>query len=650
MVVQHNLQGMNANRQLNITTGIQAKSSEKLSSGYKINRAADDAAGLAISEKMRRQIRGLSQASNNAQDGVSWCQIADGALDEVSNMASRAKELAVQAANDTLTDDDRSYINEEMQKMKAEIDRTHASTEFNNIHIFADDGFAPGSATKSDSSNKMTITLPNGADVEISVNFIGADGKMDKVDSTKAVGQNTTYSDSAFAKYVQDAAASAIGKLYSNFPTLFSTASSEGIEVGLDLHRGEKGGVLASAAIKMSTGSSSTMMTYSMYVDTIDYPVSDFATMSDSKKADLAATIAHEMTHLIMYDTLTDGMFGNFPKWFVEGAAQTSSGDGGWVTLTPSSSDAAIKSYNAKLTDGNNAYGAGYIATMYLGYAVSASDSANPNTDVTSDNIKAGLDKLMSYMAGNKKTLNEAIADLTGYSGRSDFESSFMNSTAKSSVLDPLAFTKSFLQARETNGEGSLFGKLSDSQLDVFAPDKLNPTGTNYTIKADSTWYANAFGSGYVFPEKEDGTATGDGTSDGLGKTLKLQVGSETESMNQIDLKRFDIRLSALSEGKTFDTSTRELALETIETVNVIGLNVASVRSYYGALQNRLEHTIKNLDNVVENTSASESRIRDTDMAAEMVRFSNNNILAQAGQAMLAQANQTNQGVLSLLQ
>ena len=114
MIVQHNISGMNANRQLNMVTGTQAKSSEKLSSGYRINRAADDAAGLAISEKMRRQIRGLDQGSNNAQDGVSWCQIADGALDEVDNMLSRAKELAVKAANDTLTNADRAYINEEI--------------------------------------------------------------------------------------------------------------------------------------------------------------------------------------------------------------------------------------------------------------------------------------------------------------------------------------------------------------------------------------------------------------------------------------------------------------------------------------------------------------------------------------------------------
>ncbi len=132
MVVQHNVTAMNSNRQLGITTGVQAKSSEKLSSGYKINRAADDAAGLAISEKMRRQVRGLTQASANAQDGISAVQTAEGALNEVHEMLQRANELATKAANDTLTTDDRSYIRSELEALESEIDRTAEATEFNN--------------------------------------------------------------------------------------------------------------------------------------------------------------------------------------------------------------------------------------------------------------------------------------------------------------------------------------------------------------------------------------------------------------------------------------------------------------------------------------------------------------------------------------
>ncbi len=143
MIVQHNLTAMNANRMLGITTGSQTKSAEKLSSGYKINRAADDAAGLAISEKMRRQIRGLTQASANAQDGISCVQTAEGALAEVHDMLQRMNELAVKASNGTMTSVDRGYIDSEVQQLKKEIDRVADTTTFNEQNLL-DGSFAKG--------------------------------------------------------------------------------------------------------------------------------------------------------------------------------------------------------------------------------------------------------------------------------------------------------------------------------------------------------------------------------------------------------------------------------------------------------------------------------------------------------------------------
>jgi flagellin len=167
MVVQHNVTAMNSNRQLGITTGIQAKSSEKLSSGYKINRAADDAAGLAISEKMRRQVRGLTQASSNAQDGISAVQTAEGALNEVHDMLQRISELATKAANETLQSTDRSYIQSEITALTTEIDRTGSATEFNNQKLlngsFTGKKLQVGSETSTENQiqidiNKMTAT------------------------------------------------------------------------------------------------------------------------------------------------------------------------------------------------------------------------------------------------------------------------------------------------------------------------------------------------------------------------------------------------------------------------------------------------------------------------------------------------------------
>ncbi len=158
MVVQHNITAMNANRQLGITTGVQAKSSEKLSSGYKINRAADDAAGLAISEKMRRQVRGLTQASANSQDGISAVQTAEGALNEVHDMLQRMDELATKAANGTLQADDRKYIQQEVNALISEIDRTAQTTTFNERNLL-DGTWAGGIDLQVGADAGQTITV-----------------------------------------------------------------------------------------------------------------------------------------------------------------------------------------------------------------------------------------------------------------------------------------------------------------------------------------------------------------------------------------------------------------------------------------------------------------------------------------------------------
>ena len=185
MVVQHNITAMNSNRMLGITTGVQAKSSEKLSSGYKINRAADDAAGLAISEKMRRQVRGLTQASANAQDGISAVQTAEGALNEVHDMLQRMNELAVKAANDTLQTTDRDYIQQEVNALRDEISRTGEATEFNNTKLL--DGSFTGKklqvGSEQNENNQIEINI-----VDLSATGLGIEGT--KVNVTGDSGVN----------------------------------------------------------------------------------------------------------------------------------------------------------------------------------------------------------------------------------------------------------------------------------------------------------------------------------------------------------------------------------------------------------------------------------------------------------------------------
>ena len=180
MVVQHNVTAMNANRMLGITTNVQAKSSEKLSSGYKINRAADDAAGLAISEKMRRQIRGLTQASNNAQDGISMAQTAEGALNEVHDMLQRMNELSVKAATETLTTDDRSYIQQEITALKSEIDRTANDTKFNELELLSSSAGTYKIQVGADQNQTITVTMK-----QMDASGLGVDG-VDVSTSTNA--------------------------------------------------------------------------------------------------------------------------------------------------------------------------------------------------------------------------------------------------------------------------------------------------------------------------------------------------------------------------------------------------------------------------------------------------------------------------------
>ena len=382
MVVQHNLTAMNANRQLGITTGAQAKSSEKLSSGYRINRAGDDAAGLKISEKMRSQIRGLDKASANAQDGVSLIQTAEGALNEAHSILQRMNELAVQGANDTNQAIDRDAINQELTALTTELDRIASTTQFNKQNLldgtFKDKNLQVGANTNQNIA--ITITSMNATGIGLN-------------DAVKVSASVNRYMVSVAAGNVKS----------------FATKAS-----ALSAYRG-----VVSKAAKVN------------------------ATADAKSIAGVAAATSTEIVSLA-------------GKFYIGGTFD--------------------KYYSSK---------------------------------------ELALDALVARTASDKVTM----AEFTG-------------------------------------------------KVTITAPTVSTYAKANATLS-------------------------------------KIQ--------------------------------------------NAIN-NVSNQRSALGALQNRLEHTIANLDNVSENTSSAESRIRDTDMAEEMVNYSKNNILAQAGQSMLAQANQSTQGVLSLLQ
>ena len=458
MVVQHNMQAANANRMLGITSGAQAKSTEKLSSGYKINRAADDAAGLTISEKMRKQIRGLDKASSNAQDGVSSVQTAEGALTEVHSMLQRMNELAVQSANGTNSSDDRQAIQDEVDQLTTEIDRVAETTKFNEIYLL-----------KGDNSNTKNVYM-KGHDA-------GLKGSL--TDGAKS------------ATFTMDA-----------------------------LKTGDK---VTIAGKEYSIGS----------------------TVADAKKTYAAAADGEKVT--------IDGT-----EYTVVGATGTE--DAGANKLKVASLDAKVKdgstvSYKTTtvkaMTDADN-------------NGIDDDDSSIISKDVAESKIKAEL-----LTANNIGTVNQAAT-----------------------VED----------AKTANGK------------------------TSYTINKGYATVADTL-------------------------SFNLHVGADADMTNKItvDIDTMNSANLGIKGINVKDASGTE-ATYAIDAIADAVAKVSSQRSALGAVQNRLEHTIDNLDNISENTSSAESRIRDTDMAKEMVNYSKNNILAQAGQSLLAQANQSNKGVLSLLQ
>lgn len=631
MIIMHNMSAVNAAGR--VTTGDKriAKSAERLASGYRINGAGDDAAGLSISEKMRWQIRGLGKASNNARDGISYIQTAEGALNEMHAMMSRCKELCVQAANDTNTEADRSAVQKELDQLTKEIDRIASTTQYNAMDVFSKGGTDP--------YVKGAVT-PQLTAVTVTYEFIDADGnKLTPSSGYENASTSYTGDQKTMADYIVDQAAKAAQAILSAYPAL-TAASSNGIKVGLQLATMDgSGGTLASAALSMSWTSSQTEMTYTLNVDTSDYDITNY------NDGSLAATLSHEMTHLIMQDTLTSGMIGKnsepYPLWFVEGMAQTASGDDGWLsnTLNASSTDAQIQNYLTKTA--SMPYGAGYLSTLYL--AQMASGSAT----VSTASLRSGINKILAELIDGS-TLSQVIQSVSGgkYTDYKDFQNNV------SADADAVQFTKGFIAARGTTGAGSVIA----NNLTTETSDILNGKSgyaNSYTIVSGTSSYTNVFGSGFTYPDKgtasgTGGGGTGTGGSTYSGNGLMLQVGSL--SGQAIALNTFDASSEALFKGNVLDVMSHDKASSSITTVDDATDAISKMRSYYGAMQNRLEHVIANLDNTGENTQAAESRIRDVDMAEEMVAYSSANVIAQAAQSMLAQANQSVNGVLRLLE
>lgn len=618
--VQTNMVAWNANRQFKINEKSNAKGTEKLSSGYRINRAADDAAGLSISEKMRRQIRGLTQASANAQDGISMVQSAEGALNEVHEMLHRANELAVKAANGTLSDEDRELVDAEIQQIKKEIDNTAKNTVFNEIRLFPDDGFSPKSGSVLASYDyEVTLDLANQS-VSVSQQTNGVAPRAGGVQ----VNSGSALADQIANKYIPNA----VDQIFKAFPAFATAQAGAEIKMALNVKFIDgPGNTLALAGYSYSPSGGKPISMY-INVDSADFKDGDIDPDTEKGKV-LQSTIAHELMHTVMQYNLTDGMSGRkgekYPTWFVEGTAQLAGG--GFPTnwnnellyyasqLTDkddTSQDANIANYLKKYTMNGRPYGHGYLGSAYIGYVASG------QTDVTGKNIADGMNKVFGDLL-NKKDLGTAINNQTSKT-ISGIESEFRNATATSALtkfVRELAF-------QSKDGAGSVIA------------NSLGDGGAGTAILGSG----GGSGAFTIDPNQVNVDFSGGANN------VSIQVGAEAGQ--HIDFKLYQMNTAALGLSD-MNVNTVEDASDAINFVKEAIINVSNVRSHYGAVQNRLEHTIANLDNVVENTTAAESRIRDTDMATQMVAHANSQILLQAGQSMLAQANRSSEVILGLL-
>ena len=663
MVITHNISALNTGRQLGLVQRRAEDSSFKLASGCRINKAADDAAGLSISETMREQIRGLDRASLNSTDGISLIQTAEGAMGEIHSILQRMGELSVQAANDTNTDDDRQTIQEEVELLKAEIDRIAEETEFNTIKLL-DGTFSDPEMT----SNNISVFALNGANQgqRFTLQELNSQNGMKFIYEDVTHNVNTVQSPSGSATIPgygslkgalkNQIVPQAVQAIVNRYSTTFGYLRNSSIGIGLDLYTDTTSDVLASVTMGVAGAINSPDVTYKLSVNMASLNIDPVTgNLTAASRDELEVTIIHEMTHAMMDEALTNGMLGytgngqtqqaqRFPMWYIEGMAQASAGGcfngNDWVNAglgitasTPTSSIATILNSGQNqlsAADGGSGiaqYGTGYLACMYLGYLASGGGS------VQASKIASGLDRIMNEIKSGT-SMQDAVKRYTRYQTLSDFENNFGN--------DAAGFVHNLVTA-VGNGSGGLVSGFTTSS--GFLPDR-NLNVSLFELDTTNTEIKNSYPSDH--PVLAGGTRSGTGAAgpNGGGGTLNIQIGANA---NQLMAIYIDSMSTGILGVLGVNVTSFQGAQDAIESVHMAIDIVSHQRAKLGAYQNRLNYAISNLDNSSENLQAAESKIRDLDVAEEMVQFSASQILLQSGQSMLAQANQNSSGILSLL-
>ncbi|KTR27468.1 flagellin [Exiguobacterium indicum] len=542
MIINHNITALNTHSKLSSASAAQSKSMEKLASGLRINRAGDDAAGLAISEKMRAQVRGLDQASRNAQDGISLIQTAEGALNETHDILQRVRELADQSANGTITNDDRKAIQDEVKQLKEEVDRIGNTTEFNTQKLLNGALKSAGATVGSDSTIGSNVLNQTAAKLTGATTFSAVD----------ASGVNLTPKDKI---------------------------KVDNVDIEVDWDKG-------------LTDAEKTLFK-------ADY---SGTAMTDSQKSDIKNAIGRVLNDAISSHNAANG-----------------------------TSVAPVKVYEAGgklvLESGSN----GQTSKLDRSGAAVLSTFVDPvaTTNSGQDQLaKAVTAEKLSFEVGGVKLQTTALTAAAA------------NSDATTVATD---IQTKMRAAIDTYNTGAGLSKGQEGFIDsdaVFVEAK----GGHFTVSSSNgpISFNESEGSSLV---KDLGLTQAQTEASGNGG-MTFQIGANKGQTITFGVN--DMRSSALGIANV-DVSSQSGASQSLTALDKAIKTVSSERGKLGAVQNRLEHTINNLKTSSENITAAESRIRDVDMAKEMMNQTKNSILAQAAQAMLAQANQQPQGVLQLL-
>ncbi|MCT4509069.1 MAG: flagellinolysin [Tepidibacter sp.] len=574
MIINHNLSALNTQRTMYQNIFSQKKSVEKLSSGLRINKAGDNAAGLSISEKMRAQIRGLNQSSRNIQDGISLVQTADSGLSEVTSLLQRGRELSVQASNDSLTQDDKTSIQEEIDQIKKEVDRIAQTTDFNGKKLLS-------------SSSSSAATAQNVIDGLKKGWLEESEKRIKDVYGLEGTG-------TANLHIILESEAQ-----YGRLAHVEGTASD--LELHIDL-----------ADFDPGTGEhGDTILGKGFYADRI---------------------VAHEMAHVVMNDTFgvakMNDLHTNNAVWFIEGTAEFIPGADGRLkkvigdlgqtgidnTKLDTLVNRATDLLNGAVWSGSDTdYSAGYVISKFLDSQLQGNGSS----------FTALMTAIKSGGAAATNTLKTETGNLTGLGSYANFVTEF-SKVGAGGGKDYIQNNITLNWGADETDTGSIKGS-DHSGANLNAEDVIDEGSS---VSKDQP--LSKFTVVWEPVKSSDPLKIRSGANSG--ESIEINLVGVTAS--GLDIQSVDVVNLSDASIEKFDKA--------IKTVSM-------ARSKFGALQNRLEHSLSVNTNTSENLTSSESRIRDVDMAKEMMRYSKTNILQQASNAMLAQAKQQPQAILQLL-